>query len=368
MRIPAAVLERARATAQKVSALAGIGVDADELLGGRAALLGFQPPGRVSAGGATRLMRGRDGWCALTLARPDDIDAVAALTGRDDVPAQHWDAVEECVRDLGVESFAQRARLLGMPVGVLGETAPGPPVRRRLGTGTAAADLGGVLVADLSSMWAGPLCARLLARAGATVIKVESPTRPDGTRSGPQAFFDWINCGKLSYAVDFEEPTGLYSLLSAADVVIESSRAAALPRRGLGPADVPGRPGRIWLRITGHGTSGACADWVAFGDDAAVSGGLVDGTAGAPKFCGDAIADPLTGINAAVAVLESRARGGGELIEMSMAAVAAGYAGMPHSIEKCCSATPSISMPAASLGADNELVSRIVAQRLAGAC
>ena len=44
---------------------------------------------------------------------------------------------------------------------------------------------------------------------------------------------------------------------------------------------------------------------MAFGDDAAVSGGLVGGTDGEPVFCGDAIADPLTGLHAALGVAES---------------------------------------------------------------
>ncbi|MDO3639930.1 CoA transferase, partial [Mycolicibacterium sp. KC 300] len=77
--IPAAVLNRARDTAAAVSALLGVAVDADELLTGRAALLGLSAGGRVSAGGATRLLETRDGWCALTLSRGDDIDAVPAL-------------------------------------------------------------------------------------------------------------------------------------------------------------------------------------------------------------------------------------------------------------------------------------------------
>ena len=181
-------------------------------------------------------------------------------------------------------------------------------------------------------MWAGPLCGQLLARAGATVVKVETRARPDGTRAGPSAFFDWMNSGKLSYAVDFDEPKGLRRLLEAADVVIESSRPAALAHRGLGPTDIARRDGRVWLRITGHGADGERANWVAFGDDAAVSGGLVGGTDGDPVFCGDAIADPLTGLHAALAVAESLSRGGGELIELSMAAVAATYAtDAPHS-------------------------------------
>ena len=179
-------------------------------------------------------------------------------------------------------------------------------------------------------MWAGPLCGQLLARAGATVVKVESTSRPDGARAGPRAFFDWMNGGKLSYLVDFDKPSAVLALLAAADVVIESSRPAALTRRGLGPTTVSPRDGRVWLRITGHGTEGERANWVAFGDDAAVSGGLVCGGDDAPVFCGDAIADPLTGLHAAVAVAQSLRSGGGELIEMSLSAVAATYAELPR--------------------------------------
>ncbi|MCV7102387.1 CoA transferase, partial [Mycobacterium palustre] len=183
----------------------------------------------------------------------------------------------------------------------------------------------GLLVADLSSMWAGPLCGALLARAGATVVKVESPRRPDGTRAGNPAFFDWVNGEKLSYSIDFDGQAGeLRELLAAADIVIEGTRPAALARRRLGPDHVPARPGRIWLRISGFDDHRP-----AFGDDAAVAGGLVGTAAEGPVFCGDAIADPLTGLEAALEVAQSLGRGGGELIHASMAAVAATYAALP---------------------------------------
>ena len=164
------------------------------------------------------------------------------------------------------------------------------------------------------------------------------PWRSDGRQSGvptppgrhpgrrPQ-FFDWINAGKLSYCVDFDRQADeLRALLAVADVVIEGSRPAALARRRLGPDDLPPRAGRIWLRITGYE---GCSGRPAFGDDAAVAGGLVGGSADDPVFCGDAIADPLTGLEATRAVNQSLGRGGGELIEVSMAAVAATYAALP---------------------------------------
>ncbi|AFM15025.1 putative acyl-CoA transferase/carnitine dehydratase [Mycolicibacterium chubuense NBB4] len=364
--IPAAALAHARETTRALHSL-GLDADAEELLCGRAAMLGLRGGGRTSAGGATRLMRARDGWCALTLSRPDDIDAVPALVECDHVD-DPWDAVECRVRACDVASFAARARLLGLPVGVLGETAPAAPVIRPAGEGARPTALADALVVDLSSMWAGPLCGALLARAGATVVKVESAARPDGTRSGATGFFDWINGEKLCYEVDLDRPEQLRRLLAAADVVIESSRPAALRRRGLGPLDGAARAGRVWLRITGHGTVGERADWVAFGDDAAVSGGLVSGAADAPVFCGDAIADPLTGLHAAEAVMESRIRGGGEVVEMSMAAVAAGYAHLPRGDDIVCTAVPSVRRHASAPGADNAAVDRMVAHRQPAAC
>jgi hypothetical protein len=223
----------------------------------------------------------------------------------------------------------------------------------------------GLLVADLTSMWAGPLCGQLMASAGATVVKVESPHRPDGTRAGEPQFYDWINQGKLSYAIDFDRDAArLKALLAAADVVIEGSRPGALARRGLSPHALAGPPGRVWVRITGHG---ADSPRVAFGDDAAVAGGLVGASGTGPVFCGDAIADPLTGLETAVAVSDSLSRGGGELIEVVMSQVAATYAALPAESAGGCDAVapqpPPPAPPAAGLGDDNARVDALVAQK-----
>lgn len=362
--VPTAVLDRARRVADAFETFTGVRVDAAEVIGGRAALLGLAPNGRVSAGGATRLLRSRDDWCALTLSRPDDIAAVPALVGADGVE-DPWPAAQRWIAQNDSADVTERARLLGLPVAALAETPAERPRVFPFGAGTATRGPADLLVADLSSMWAGPLCGRLLSSAGATVVKVESAGRPDGARRGAQPFFDWINAGKLSYSVDFDEPAGLRALLAAADVVIESSRPAALVRRGLAPTDVAPRDGRVWLRVTGHGAEGERANWVAFGDDAAVSGGLVLGGPDEPEFCGDAIDDPLTGLEAAVAVAQSLRSGGGELIEMSMAAVAATYAELPRDDETSCAATPRPSATASRLGADNDEVEQLIAHRLA---
>ena len=142
-----------------------------------------------------------------------------------------------------LDKLVARAQLLDIAAAALGEvrarTACGTTSRGR--TGPRRVD--GLLVADLSSLWAGPLCAQLLARAGAIVVKVESRSRPDGTRRGEPAFFDWMNSGKLCYTVDFDNDSdALRRLLAAADIVIEGSRPAALRRRALSADDMPGRP------------------------------------------------------------------------------------------------------------------------------
>lgn len=365
--IPRGLLRQAQAVADEFGARTAVPVDATELLTGRAALLDIVPNGQVSAGGATQLLATRDRWCALTLSRDADIDMIPALLQDDSTENDVWPAIRSWAARSTAAEVAERARLLGLPVAVLGETAPAPPAVTPLGP-REAGPLAGMLVADLSSMWAGPLCGQLLARAGATVVKVESSGRPDGTRAGSAEFFDWMNTQKLSYVTDFDKSHDVAALLDVADVVIEASRPAALTRRGLGPDGVAVRPGRIWLRITGHGTVGEKADWVAFGDDAAVSGGLVGYHGGAPVFVGDAIADPLTGLHAAGAVAASRERGGGELIEFSMAAVAAGYRPGGDDDVEVIPVRPAARPAAGELGADNAAVRRIVAERAAAPC
>ena len=365
------VLTRIEQLAGAVGARTGVAIDAASLLTGRAGLLGLRRGGQVSAGGGTRLLAARDGWCAITLSRPDDVAAVPALLQADQAPVDPWPMLQRWVAESPVSAITERAELLDIPAAALGEAPAAWPRIRPLGPAASTRGPAGLLVADLSSMWAGPLCGYLLARAGATVIKVESPRRPDGTRAGDRAFFDWINGEKPSYCVDFDSQADeLRELLAVADIVIEGSRPAALARRRLGPDDVAARAGRIWLRITGYG---GCSGRPAFGDDAAVAGGLVGVSSEGPVFCGDAIADPLTGLEATQAVVESLGRGGGELIEVSMAAVAATYAALPTAPAVCAHPAlpprvPPASKSASDLGADNDAVRRLVSERRCLSC
>mgnify|MGYP000350017947 CR=1 FL=1 len=152
----------------------------------------------------------------------------------------------------------------------------------------------GLLVVDFSALWAGPLCAQLLGLAGARVVKVETPTRPDGARRGHPGFYDLLHAGHRSVALDPDEPSGrraLRALVERAGIVIEASRPRALARFGL-DADAAVAAGTTWISIT---AAGRASERVGFGDDVAAGAGLVAREpGGVPLFAGDAIADPLT--------------------------------------------------------------------------
>jgi hypothetical protein len=347
-------------------------LDAPGLLGERAALMGLWRRGSTSCGGSCRLLRGPTGWTAVSLARDDDLDLVAAWLELDTPPASApaaWAAVTAHVARRDESVLADRAQLLGLPVARVGEAAvptarPGV-VAERLGDAPARTpDLSGLLVVDLSALWAGPLCGDLLARAGASVVKVESTRRPDGARRGSKAFFDLLNGRKRSVAVDLQDRQGvrvLRHLVGKADIVIEASRPRALAQFGLRGEDAVRSGGpQVWIAITGYGRSGAAGNRVAFGDDAAAAGGLVVWDDDIPLFCADAVADPLTGLTAADACLSAMESGGRWLLDVSMAAVSAALRGptlpAPPGLTVAMPHARPVARQAPELGADTDAV------------
>ncbi|MDO8361883.1 MAG: CoA transferase [Actinomycetota bacterium] len=328
-------------------------VDGAALLGERAALAGLARRGRTSCGGGTRLLPTADGWMALSLARGSDVELLdawleaplaAAVTapgnahGGPPIDDAGWARVEgEVARHPGV-ALVQRAGLLGLPCALLGEVSPADHALVACDAVHSAprprGGLAGLMVVDLSSLWAGPLAGHLLGLGGAEVVKVESTGRPDGARSGPTEFFDLLHAGHRSVALDFTVPAGraaLLRLLLRADVVVEASRPRALA--GLGASfDLVHAEGwrGVWLSVTGHGRAGEAAMRVAFGDDAAAAGGLLAHAEGGPVFCADAIADPATGLLGAVAVMQMLAAGRSGRVSVSLAATAAHLAAGVH--------------------------------------
>jgi crotonobetainyl-CoA:carnitine CoA-transferase CaiB-like acyl-CoA transferase len=232
-----------------------------------------------------RLYRAADAWVAVNLARPDDVESIPAWLEVDAGP----DDVAEVIAARTAAEVVARARLLGLAAAVLGERdAPerwsGRPVAAEW-RGRAAPLTAPPVVADWSSLWAGPLCARILESRGARVLE-----RGDVT---------------------------------AADVVIEGSRPRAFEQMGIDAASVTRSGPRVWLSITGHGRQSPQREWIGFGDDCAVAGGLVTWNGDTPAFFADAAADPLTGITAAAAVTTALALGGRWLVDCNLSGVAA---------------------------------------------
>ena len=97
--------------------------------------------------------------------------------------------------------------------------------------------LAGINVVECSAVFAGPICARLLADGGADVIKIESPNGGDQTRgpTGNSRVFAQFNAGKRSIAVNLATSEGrdvVLRLLAKADVFIPTrSTARTLPSR-----------------------------------------------------------------------------------------------------------------------------------------
>jgi hypothetical protein len=325
-------------------ALAALGAepprDAAALLGERAALLGLARRGAIAPGGSCRLLRAADGWAALSLARDDDVRALPAWLELEPAAAASTDGWSLAERELArrpLSDLERRARWLGLP---FARAATAPPAAPRWLSVTACGPRGDrpirpPRVLDFSALWAGPLCGELLAGAGADVIKIESVRRldasftPSGERAGLVAFYDLLNAGKRRAALDFAAPRDaalLAALLASADIVIESTRPRALAQLGIAAeAFVAARAGRVWMSITGYGRGDAAPGRVAFGDDAAVAAGAAHAVADrdGPLFCGDAIADPLTGLHAALGAWACWRAGGGALLDVSLCGVTA---------------------------------------------
>lgn len=291
-------------------------LDGGACLDERAQILGITPDGTISAGGTCRLLRASNGiWFAINLARSADRESIGAWMGRP-LDGSLWSAVADHAQQVPAAMAVERAQLLGIPAAVA--VAPAPALSPTVvNSGEKFNHHDNLLVLDLSALWAGPLCGRILGELGARVVKAEFPDRPDGARFGSPRFWEQLNGAKEQIVVN-RGSSQLNELLDKSDVVITSARPRAIDSLGLDLVRRVSRQGLIWVSITGYGYYSERSNWVAFGDDAAVAGGLAVAAGGldAPVFVGDAPADPLAGLNAAAAVVASLGRG--SMIDVSM--------------------------------------------------
>lgn len=144
-----------------------------------------------------------------------------------------------------------------------------------------AAPVSELKVLDLSWVVAGPLIGRALADFGATVVRVESSTRPETARlmqpfyggvAGPEnsALYGNCNAGKLGLTVDLKSDRGralVRKLAAWADVVVESFSPGQLARWGLSYRELSAaNPALVMVSTSIAGQTGPWSALAGFGN------------------------------------------------------------------------------------------------------
>ncbi len=141
--------------------------------------------------------------------------------------------------------------------------------------------LDGLKVIDFTWSIAGPVTVRVLADHGATVIKIESVTKPDAARGfmpvhdnvpglERSALYDDMNAGKQSLALNLTKPEGrdvVRDLVRWADVVVESYSPRAMRNWDLHYERLREiNPGLIMMSTCLFGQDGPLANFAGYGN------------------------------------------------------------------------------------------------------
>ncbi|QBJ96129.1 CoA transferase [Rhodococcus sp. ABRD24] len=194
--------------------------------------------------------------------------------------------------------------------------------------------LDGVRVVDLSRVLAGPFCTALLADAGADVVKIESKAGEDSRHLGPfrdgeSIYFNVLNRGKRSIALDLKDPEdreALLQLIADADVVVENFRPGVTGRLGIDYEAARARnPKIVYASISGFGQNGPMAGAAAYDLVVQALSGVMSITGtedSGPTRLGESFGDTITGVFAAwgisTALLAARATGQGQHLDVAM--------------------------------------------------
>lgn len=195
--------------------------------------------------------------------------------------------------------------------------------------------LDGIKVLDLSRVLAGPFCGTLLADMGAEVIKIESTTGGDETRSWTprkgeeSAAFLACNRNKSGMCLDLKAEEGkkvLRRMVREADVLVENFRTGTMERLGAGYEELSYvNPRLIYCSVSAYGDTGPLKDEAGYDAVIQAYGGIMSVTGeaeGPPLRCGASFTDLTTGIIAAYAVVNAllyRERTGkGQKVEASL--------------------------------------------------
>ncbi|HEY5422478.1 MAG TPA: CoA transferase, partial [Ilumatobacteraceae bacterium] len=196
-----------------------------------------------------------------------------------------------------------------------------------------AGPLRGLRVIDLSTVLAGPNCARYLADFGADVIKVERPDGGDSLRNlawrdprdGEGLWWKVVNRNKRTIALDLKSETDLdilRGLVGDAHVLVENFRPGTLERLGLGPDVLHSlNPALVITRVTGFGQTGPYRNRAGFATIAESMSGLaaISGEPdGQPLLPAIALTDEVTGVVAAFATMVALHSGVGQVVDVCL--------------------------------------------------
>ena len=172
--------------------------------------------------------------------------------------------------------------------------------------------LEGIKIVALEWIVVGPLATSYLGEQGATVVKVESHVRPDGSRFiGPfkngvthpdySGFFCHQNSSKYSVTINVKKPSGkdlIVKLIKWADVVVENMTPGVMKSLGLDYESVKAvNPEVIYVSMSIQGQFGPHHMSTGFGQLAAALGGCTDLTGfpdRGPAPCHGAYVDYIT--------------------------------------------------------------------------
>ncbi len=196
--------------------------------------------------------------------------------------------------------------------------------------------LSGYTAIDFSRVLAGPTCGRMLADAGARVIKVERPGGGDDSRlmgpfaaDGSSEYYRFGNLGKESIALDLKDPADhalAKRMIARADVIVENFRPGVMTKLNLDPARLVAEfPRLIVCSISGFGQYGPMHQQAAYDTVIQAISGIMDGTGaedGGPTRVGTSVSDILAGIfgycGIVTALVAREKTGRGTTVDISM--------------------------------------------------
>lgn len=138
----------------------------------------------------------------------------------------------------------------------------------------------GTNILEFGAGAAGPIASRYFAEHGATVLRVESASRPDFLRVGAYAdMFDALNCGKRSVTLNLKHPDGhalaKRLIVDWADAVQENFAPRAMRGLGLSYDDlVADKPDLVMISACLNGQTGPHRDYPGFGGQGAALSGF----------------------------------------------------------------------------------------------